>query len=131
MSVEQHNVTRTRPVNLNLFTIKFPIPAIASILHRISGLLLFIFIPFLLWALQLSLDSVGSYQDLMTYLSNPCAKFITWILIISFVYHLFAGVRHLIQDLGWGESLKAGRLSAIAVMILTALIAIYMGIWLW
>ncbi len=131
MSVEQHDVVRKRPVNLNLFTIKFPIPAIASILHRLSGLLLFIFIPFLLWALQTSLDSAGSYQDLITYLTSPFAKFITWVFIIGLSYHLFAGIRHLIQDAGWGESLKVGRLTAMIVMILTLVVAIIMGIWLW
>ena len=131
MAVEQQNVTRPRPVNLNLMTIKFPMPAIASILHRISGLLLFLFIPLLLWALQASLDSAGTYQTLMTYLGSPLAKFILWVFLVSLIYHLFAGVRHLIQDMGWGESLKVGRASAIAVMILTSLIAICMGIWLW
>lgn len=131
MAVEQHDVPRDRPVNLNLMTIKFPIPAIASILHRISGLLLFIFIPFLLWALQTSLDSSGSYQDLITYLSSPLSKFIIWVLITSFTYHLFAGVRHIIQDFGWGESLTVGRISAYVVMILTLVVAICIGIWLW
>lgn len=131
MAVEQQDITRTRPVNLNLMTIRFPIPAIASILHRISGLLLFICIPFLLWGLQTSLESAGNYQDLMTYLSSPLSKFIIWILMTSFIYHLFAGIRHLIQDFGWGESLKAGRSSAYAVMILTIITAICIGIWLW
>jgi succinate dehydrogenase / fumarate reductase cytochrome b subunit len=131
MAVEQHDIPRTRPVNLNLMTIKFPVPAIASILHRISGLLLFIFIPFLLWALQTSLDSSGSYQNLITYLSNPLSKFIIWVFIISFTYHLFAGIRHLVQDFGLGESLKASRMSAYIVMILTLVVAICIGVWLW
>ncbi len=131
MAVEQHDIQRTRPVNLNLMTIKFPVPAIVSILHRISGLLLFIIIPFLLWALQTSLDSSGSYQNLITYMSNPLSKFTIWVFIVCFIYHLFAGIRHLIQDIGWGESLKAGRISAYLIMILTSLIAILVGIWLW
>ncbi len=131
MAVEQQDIPRTRPVNLNLMTIRFPIPAIASILHRISGLLLFICIPFLLWALQTSLESAGSYQDLITYLSSPFSKFIIWVLFTSFIYHFFAGIRHLIQDIGFGESLKAGRSSAYLILILTSFIAILMGIWLW
>lgn len=131
MAVEQQDIPRTRRVNLNLMTIRFPIPAIASILHRVSGLLLFLFIPFLLWTFQTSLESAGSYQDLITYLTSPLSKFIVWVLMTSFIYHLFAGIRHLIQDFGWGESLKAGRTSAYAVMVLTMVIAICIGIWLW
>ncbi len=131
MAAKKQDLPRVRPVNLNLLTIKFPLPAIASILHRLTGLLLFIFIPFLLWALQTSLASSGSYQDLITYLSNPFSKFIIWVFIVSFTYHLFAGIRHLIQDIGWGESLKAGRSSAYLIIILTFFVAISVGIWLW
>lgn len=131
MAVDKQVVQRPRPVNLNLFTIKFPIPAIISILHRISGLLLFLFIPALLWALQNSLGSAGDFQALSDTLSSPFAKLLIWILLSSLIYHLTAGIRHLIQDLGYGESLAVGRLSAKIVLVFSILMAIGIGIWLW
>lgn len=131
MALDKPLVNRPRPVNLNLFTIKFPIPAIVSILHRVSGVLLFLFIPIVLWALQISLGSADDFQSLVAFLSAPLSKFLIWIFLSSLVYHLIAGVRHLIQDFGFCESLTMGRLSAKIVLIVSILVAIGIGIWLW
>src|SRR5262245_52853916 len=95
-----------RPKNLNLFTIRQPIPAIVSILHRISGAILFFVIPLLLWGLSLSLSSKHNFEHLRQLLSSPWAKFIIWCFLAAFIYHFIAGIRHLFMDMGWGEELK-------------------------
>lgn len=120
-----------RPINLDLTTIKFPIPAIASILHRISGVALFLFIPFLLWLLDAVLLSEESFFQLQRTLSSPLNKFILWVLLASLIYHLLAGIRHLLMDLHVGETLQGGRLSAKIVIIAAGVLTLLAGVWLW
>lgn len=123
-------MNHNRPKNLNLLTIRFPVPAIVSILHRITGVALFLLIPFLLWALSCSLTPDG-FDTLSYHLSGGLAKFILWVLLIPLCFHLIAGIRHLLSDIHLGDSLKSGRTSAYLVFILTALLIIVAGIWLW
>lgn len=120
-----------RPKNLNLFTIRFPVPAIASILHRISGFILFILIPFILWGLFLSLDSEQSFDNLHQVLSTSWIKFVVWGSLSAFLYHFIAGIRHLLMDIGIGEELKSGRLSAMLTMAIAFILIILTGVWLW
>lgn len=122
---------KQRPKNLNLFTIRFPIPAIASILHRLSGFFLFILIPFMLWVLHLSLASQQSFDDLHQVFTSPGIKFIIWLSLSAFIYHFIAGIRHLFMDIGIGEELKSGKFSAALTIMLSAIIIILTGVWLW
>lgn len=121
---------RTRPINLNLLKFHFPLPAIVSILHRISGLLLIILIPFLLFTLQESLDSAESFETLKGYFSHPLLKGGLWVFICALGYHLLAGIRHLLMDMQIGDSLRAGRFSAKIVIILAVVLVIGAGFWL-
>lgn len=123
---------RKRPMNLNLVTIHFPVTAVVSILHRISGILIFLFLPFGLWLLDLSLSSSQGFA-LVGQLFNQSHVFclIIWLALVSFSYHFFAGIRHLIMDLGFAESLKAGRFSAWLILIATFIVAVLLGVWLW
>ena len=120
-----------RPKNLNLLTIRLPIPAIVSILHRISGVILFLLIPFALWGLNLSLSSPDAFDDLHAFLSTPWMKCVMWASLSAFIYHFVAGVRHLLMDIHLGEELKSGRLSALLTLIISILLIILVGIWLW
>jgi succinate dehydrogenase / fumarate reductase, cytochrome b subunit len=124
-------VKKQRPINLNLFTIHFPIPAIASILHRISGVLLFLLIPFILWGLELSLNSSQAFDDIHYFLTRPFSKFIIWGFLAAFIFHFVAGIRHLLMDIGIGEELKSGRLGAWLTFIISAVLIVLTGIWLW
>lgn len=119
-----------RPKNLNLFTIYFPIPAIVSILHRISGVFLFFLIPFILWALEFSLTENG-FDTLNEWSGYVFVKIVFWLLLVPFCYHLIAGIRHLFSDIHIGESLKAGRLTALLTFIISAILLILAGIWIW
>ena len=122
---------RSRPVNLDLMTLKFPVTAIISILHRISGVILFLVIPCLLGLLGCSLKSEESFNQVVRLLSSLPSKLIIFAILTALVYHLFAGCRHIIMDFGYGESLKSGRIGAYLVLILTVITMIGLGIWLW
>lgn len=120
-----------RPINLNLFTIQFPIPAIVSIFHRVSGFALFILIPFVMWVWSESIRSPESFDQVQQWLLSPLAKFIFWLILVPFCYHLVAGIRHLLMDVHIGDDLKGGRLTAQLTMIITAILVILAGIWIW
>lgn len=121
----------SRPVNLNLMTMRFPLTAIVSILHRISGFILFLFIPFLLWVFSLSLKSPESLLIVQNYLQTAWVKFLVWVFLSGFTYHLIAGIRHLIMVTGVGESLEGGRWGARITLFLAVVMAIIFGVWLW
>ena len=119
-----------RPKNLNLFTIRFPIPAIVSILHRLSGAVLFLLIPFVIWGLALSLTSDG-FEMLVDWTSLFYIKFMIWLFFIPFCFHLVAGIRHLLMDIHIGSSLAMGRLFAKLTILISIFIIFLLGIWLW
>lgn len=120
-----------RPVNLNLLTIKFPITAIASICHRVSGIVLLISLPFWLWALDSSLKSEANFANLQDCFSHLSMKLGVWVVLSALSFHFFAGIRHMIMDIGYGESKSVGRLTAKSVFVLTILLSIIIGYWLW
>ncbi|MBX3708826.1 MAG: succinate dehydrogenase, cytochrome b556 subunit [Gammaproteobacteria bacterium] len=119
-----------RPKNLNLFTIHFPIPAIVSILHRVSGAFLFLLIPFVLWGFSYSLTDSG-YDALQRWLGTAYVKLIGWLLFIPFCFHLIAGIRHLLSDVHMGDTLTMGRKTAVLTFIIFAALVILAGSWLW
>lgn len=122
---------KSRPVFLNLMKMKFPPMAIVSILHRVSGVLLFIFIPFALYFLQQSLDSSQSFVQLKVLLSTPFMSFLLWVFLSALAYHLLAGIRHILMDFGWGEGLSCARRSAYLLIVLEVIAIILLGVWLW
>ena len=119
-----------RPVNLDLASLQYPPMAIVSILHRVSGLVLFLLLPLTLYFLGLSLASEASFDELKTLLSHPFYKFLLWGFSTAFTYHVIAGIRHLSIDLGFGEHLSASRNSARAVLLLSIVSAIFLGLWI-
>jgi succinate dehydrogenase / fumarate reductase cytochrome b subunit len=120
-----------RPINLDLMTIKFPLAAIVSILHRLSGVLLGFLIPVFLGLLQYSLSSAEHFETLRQYWAFLPLKLVVLALLAALVYHLIAGLRHLLMDMGYGDSLAGGRLGARLVFGLSAVLIIMMGIRLW
>lgn len=120
-----------RPVNLDLRTIKLPITAYTSILHRVSGVILFLGIVIVLFALDKSLASEEGFAEVQACLASPLAKLIIWGLLSALLYHLVAGVRHLIMDLGVGESLEGGKLGSKIVIAVSVVIIVLAGVWVW
>ena len=120
-----------RPVNLDLRTIKLPVTAYTSILHRISGVILFLGIAVLLFALDKSLASEEGFEQVKACLASPLAKLVIWGPLSALLYHLVAGVRHLIMDLGIGETLEGGKLGSKIVLVVSALLIVLAGVWVW
>ena len=120
-----------RPKNLNLLTIRLPVPALVSIMHRVSGAFLFMLLPILLWVLHLSMFSAESYQTALSVLSHPIAKLICLAVTWAYLHHACAGIRHLALDAHYGLRLNYARATSRAVLIISGLLTLRMGIWLW
>jgi succinate dehydrogenase / fumarate reductase, cytochrome b subunit len=124
-------MSKARPKFLNLFLIRQPVPAIVSVLHRISGALLFLFIWAFLLGLQRSLASPESYAELMAFLGQPLVKLIALGLLWAYLHHTLAGIRHLGLDLRLGIQLPSARMTAFAVLIFGFGLTLLVGILLW
>jgi succinate dehydrogenase / fumarate reductase cytochrome b subunit len=120
-----------RPVHLNLFKIRFPLPAIISILHRASGVIVFLLLPLLLWLLSRSLATEDSFNALQESFNNPVLKFFIWMVLSALLLHFIAGIRHLLMDVGIGESWQGGRIGAYLVFIISLAGIVLLGVWLW
>ena len=118
----------SRPIYLDLLHIHQPLPAVISFLHRISGLLLFVSIPWLLTMFQASLSSAESFD---AWKHSLGAKLALFLVLAAYAYHFYAGLRFLVLDLHWGTTLKSARLSARVVLGMTLLSCLLLGIWLW
>lgn len=125
------NVRNKRPVYLDVTKYKFPNTAIVSILHRVSGIILFLYVPFLLWALDKSVSSGQEFQGLIHTLDLPFMKMVVLFFFAALSFHLVAGIRHLLMDMGIGETHRGGRLGANIVFILSAFLILAAGVWLW
>jgi succinate dehydrogenase / fumarate reductase cytochrome b subunit len=123
---------KPRPVYLDLLSIRQPLPAIVSILHRVSGALLFaVGIPLLLYAVQCSLASAESYAAWKSLFTSPLAKVALLVLGWAYLHHLFAGVRHLFADIGIGVDLVGARRSAAIVLVLALVTTLALVLRLW
>lgn len=125
---------RTHPTAkfLNLFEIRFPLGAIASIGHRVSGVLLLIALPLLALALDRSLRSEADFEALRTLLSAPWLALLLVFVAWAGAHHVLAGTRHLLMDIGIGSRLAQARSSARAVIVTAPIVALILALWwLW
>lgn len=126
------SVNKNRPVNLDLRTIKQPVPAISSILHRVTGVVLFVGLVFLLYVFALSLESEqGFAQAQALFDDNILAKLITWGMLSALIYHMAAGVKHLIMDIGYCEGLYSGRVISQVALAVGVIGIVLTGVWVW
>lgn len=107
---------KKRPKNLDLTTIQLPLPGKVSILHRVSGAGLFLFLPVILWLFSASLTSADTFATFKSVFSSFPAKFIMAGLIWAFVHHFCAGIRFLLLDMHVGIEKEEARKSAAAVL---------------
>lgn len=124
-------MNKKRPVNLDLGSLKYPPMAIASLLHRISGVVLFLLLPIMLFIFGQSMESENAFMQVKNALSQPCYKIVVWAFAAAMIYHVLAGIRHLLMDMGVGEHLDSGRRSAILVLVLAVILTLFLGIWIW
>lgn len=111
-----------RPTFLNFARMRFPVGSVASIGHRISGVVLVCALPFAVLALERSLAGESGFSALAGKLQSPAGRLVLAVTAWAAAQHLFAGIRHLLMDVGIGSSLSAGRASAYAVLGTAALI---------
>lgn len=121
--------SRRLPMFLNLAQIRFPVGAIASIAHRVSGVLLFITLPVIALLLDASLRSEEVFASLRKLLSSPLYVVAATVLVWALVHHVLAGVRHLLMDVGVGSELARARASARVVLLAAPLLALLFLVW--
>ncbi|QEY23465.1 succinate dehydrogenase, cytochrome b556 subunit [Neisseria animalis] len=122
---------KPRPVHLDLPKIRLPIPGIVSILHRISGVLLFIALPLLLGLLAASLDRESVFESYLAFVANPIVKLGLIVLLWAFLHHACAGTRFLFLDAHKGLDLKTARLTAKIVLACSLTLTVVIGALLW
>jgi succinate dehydrogenase / fumarate reductase, cytochrome b subunit len=126
------NPAKKRPKHLDLTKIRLPLPGLVSILHRVSGLGLFLLgIPFLLWVLNCSLASQEGFDGWRDAFKHPVVKIILIGFLWAFAHHFIAGLRFLALDLHKGTSLVAARATSKLVLAASLALTVIFGVWLW
>ena len=110
---------------------RLPLTAWTSIAHRASGVFLFAGMAVLIWVLDASLASPESFAALQDSLANPLAKLMIWAVLAGLIYHSVAGVKHLVMDLGVGETMEGGTRGAKVVVVVAAILIVLAGVWIW
>jgi len=124
-------VRKERPKNLDLTTVKMPVTATASILHRVSGIIVFIALAIFLTLLNCSLSSAEDFQRVQGYFDLFIVEFVFWGALTGLAYHAVFGIRHMIQDMGLWEEMESSSLSAKIGFIITAALSILAGYLVW
>ncbi len=119
------------PRYLNLLKITLPLAGISSILHRISAVGIFVLSLPMTILLVFSLGSSDNFEQAVLFFENIIFKTLFILFILGFFYHFVSGIRHLVMDFGYWETLSAARASAIATFVLTGLFSFYLLYLLW
>lgn len=131
LSEQNVKVKKSRPVNLNLQTIRFPLTAIASILHRVSGVIMFVAVAILLWLLNLSLSSPEGFTAAVSVTDSVVVKLVLWGILTALFYHLVLGIRHLLMDFGYFEEMETGLASTKVSFVIVAILSVFAGVLVW
>lgn len=124
--------------NINIFkdvrTYRMPIAAVVSILHRISGMIMFLLLPFVLWMFDTSLSSEISFAQFsaaftagLGFVPGWFVKLVALALIWAYLHHLAAGVRHLYLDVSHKTTKDFGRQSAVATLVFSIGLTLILG----
>ncbi len=130
--------TRKRPVyrNINIFKdvigYRLPVAGIVSILHRISGLLMFVLLPFVIWMFDASVTSELSYAHFTSVFNTGFGgfllKLVALALLWALLHHFFAGLRHIRMDVVPAAAVKEdGKVTAIATLALSLGLTVILG----
>jgi len=128
-------IRKPRPKYLSLsallFEIRLPLPGWVSILHRVSGLLLFLAVLWLLFLLDRSLSSEAGFESVRRYAGLPLVKLSLLLLVWSYCHHFCAGIRFLFLDLDKGGDLATARLTSVIVLVASIALTAWLGVKLW
>jgi succinate dehydrogenase cytochrome b subunit len=121
-------IKKPRPKYLNLVAIRLPVPGFVSVLHRASGAVLFLFLPFLLFLFSASVGSPDSFETYKQVVANPLIKLVLLGLLWAYLHHFCAGIRYLFLDLDKGVDLQPARRSAWAVLAVSLPLTLILGV---
>lgn len=124
-------VKKKRPLWFNLSLLNLPVPGVVSILHRISGALLFVSMFWLLYLLEASLASQERYDAIRQTLAHPLSKLVLLALAWAFLHHLCAGIRYLFLDIHKGIDLPTARATGYMVIAISLALTVLAGALLW
>lgn len=129
-------VRKARPKHLNLMQIRLPLPGFVSILHRVSGIGLFLCLPLLIALFGASLGSpeqLECYRATMafTVFGLPVIKLLLLGLLWAYLHHFCAGIRFLLLDMHIGIDLAPARASAVAVLLVSLSLTVFLGVLTW
>ena len=111
------NPATKRPVHLNLTKIRLPVGGVMSIIHRLTGVLMFVSIPLLIYLLDRSLISAQGFAEAVHLLHPPLGKLMLFGLMWSLMHHLLAGIRYLLIDVDLGVDKATARTTALLVIV--------------
>ena len=121
-----------RPVNLDLTTIKLPVMGLASILHRVSAVIIWVAAAYFLPMLYMSLESAEGFHKITSLLAeNIIIQFFTWGFLTALGYYVAGGLKHIIQELGFFETLEGGRFISSFAIGMGVLMSFASGFWIW
>jgi succinate dehydrogenase / fumarate reductase cytochrome b subunit len=120
-----------RPVNLNLLVFRFPLAAIVSITHRITGVILFAGVAFALYAFDLAASSEQGFLAAQALVKHPLGMIVLIGLIATLTFHIVAGLKHLLMDFHVGDTVDAAFYGSIVVIVATIVITGLIGVALW
>ncbi len=118
-------------MNLDIGSITLPVTAYASLIHRISGIALFVGVGILLWLLGQSLESEDGFNAVKALYDSALLKLVVWGVLAAVIYHCCAGVRHLLMDAGIGETFEGGSRSAKIVFAVSIVLILLVGAVIW
>ena len=127
----QNAAKKQRPVYLSLTDPAWPVTAIASIVHRITGVILFVGLAYLLWLLNLAVSSPAGFAEAQQTLAMPLPKLALIGVVGLLIYHLVAGIKHMIMDFHIGDSFEAASSAAYVVFAISIVLTVLVGVWLW
>jgi succinate dehydrogenase / fumarate reductase cytochrome b subunit len=114
-----------RPVYLNLLRIYLPLAGWVSVLHRVSGALLFLALPLAVWGLSVSLSGADGFRRMAGCFSFPLPRLFLLLVVWALAHHGFAGLRHLALDAHWGVAQRRAWQTSVAVLIATGLVTLF------
>ena len=129
--MSEATVRKQRPKHLALNQIRLPLPGIVSILHRISGVGIFLLLPFLLFLLDRSLGSPETFETFAAVVDNWFVKLILLGLLWAYMHHFCAGIRFLLLDMHMGVDLESARNSSKIVLGVSIALTVIIGVKLW
>ncbi len=103
---------KSRPIFMNLLQIRMPVVAVVSFAHRVSGVMMCLLIPVLIYLLDLSLSSEQGYTQVLGVFCHPVVKFMAVLAVWGLVHHMLAGIRFLLIDADVGVERDSARRSA-------------------